>query len=169
MLEVAIIFSWSALWPLSVVSFSKFVPYLATWPSSAILAPMDEAPVPVDSNLSLVYLCRIEAVQSNLSSFPRGELDECKSTRLLCLLVESHDDSFNFCKRTKIVVDLGLGSEKRQIADVQGRRGIQSLLVVVLWETRLSIEVFWCVWRKMFWKARIETGGRSDVWNLKIV
>ncbi len=70
--------------------------YLTTELPTAILPSLCESPIQIDANDAVVKFCPIEKPTCVAGILVGKILDEAKSTLLVCLFVDSHNDTFDF-------------------------------------------------------------------------
>ena len=107
---------------------SVLVAHLPATLASAVLAPFEEAGVPVGPDDAVVEPGSVDVAHRVFGVLARVVLDETEAARSSLVLVEAHHDALHVASARKQFVDLLLGREERQVADVECGAGEKKLL-----------------------------------------
>jgi len=127
--------------PTSVVVRAVLVPHLAAALAAAVLAPLDEAGVPVRPDDAVVEPRAVNVAHAHLRVLPGIILNETKAARGLIVFVEAHDDALDVTRLAEELVDLFLRRVEGEVADVQCGGEQQAVLLVHAGALKMLISI----------------------------
>lgn len=110
--------------PALVKVLSVLIPDLPTGPAPAVLPALLEARVQVGADDSLVELGAADVLHAVEGVLVGKVFDKAETAGCLVEAIQPHDQPFDLAALAEQLVDLLLGREEREVADVE-RRGVR--------------------------------------------
>ena len=104
--------------------------------TAPILSPLDESRVSIEADLAVVQLHAVQVADGRLGVVDCVVLDETEATWSFLELVKAHHNTLYLASAVEKVVDLCLGGEVGQIADVEAARLFDRCVIFLTTNTK---------------------------------